>query len=282
MTVDQNVLSLARNRIKIELSERNDLLNKNISQVIAQMNARGVLHSSMTIQELAKVRSEEIKERINLAWETLYRFITTAGVSYSDDLADELKNVITGCIPEDLRGIKESPQKLMTQPTILSDLHRKSEVELYRARVNKLQIINTEIDLFVHHLKNKDKEAEQGAKQTIYINAYSTVGTIQTGDYSTATVTQTVNPQHRKEIVDLLKEIEHLISQNNILPERQKEEIIEIISDGQKEIQKKKPNISKFKSYMLTTGVTIRTIASLKPLYDMLKASLIPLGVNLP
>ena len=66
------------------------------------------------------------------------------------------------------------------------------------------------------------------------------------------------------------------------MTQTQREEIIEILSDSQKEIQKQKPNTSKFKSYMTTTGETIRTVASLKHLYDMLKTTLIPFEINLP
>ena len=204
MELDSQTLGLARQRIKLEISNRRDAFQKEISRTLESMNARGILHSSIAINALAKVRADEIKERVTLAWTILHRFITNTGVSYSENLANKLKEIIKECIPEDLEDIKESRQRLGLTPT-LSEIHRKSEVQLHSQRLNSLSIICNEIDLFVQSLKAKEQDTMSGIKQ-VNITNYSPVGAIQTGENSLANVIQNINPENR-EIVKVLEEI---------------------------------------------------------------------------
>ena len=282
MEIDNNIISLARKRILLELHERRGLLNKETSDVIEKMTSRGILHSGITIKELSRVKSEEIKLRVEKAWEVAHRFIQTAGISYSEALADELKKLVEGSMTEDLREIKESAQKLMVIETPLSDLYRKSEAQLHVVRLRELAIINTEIDLFVLHLKNKEKMDKSVSNTHVHMAPHSNVGAIQIGEYSTANIMQNINTEAQTQILQALKDIEVLINRLDSISDCPKSEIIELLHEGQEEIQKQKPNKSKLREHLSTICMSIQTIASLKPAYDLLKVGAASFGINLP
>ena len=100
--IDEKIIKIANDRIRIEIDEQNINLRREIERIKAEMSGRGVLRSGMTIKRVTDLCVETVKNRAQLVWQTLFRFITTAGISYSEDLADELKRLVAQHLPEQL------------------------------------------------------------------------------------------------------------------------------------------------------------------------------------
>jgi len=66
------------------------------------------------------------------------------------------------------------------------------------------------------------------------------------------------------------------------LPAHPKEDIVELVDEGELETRKSKPNNSRLLSIFMTVATAIQAVGSLKPAYDALKAALIAFGVQLP
>ncbi|MEW5818066.1 MAG: hypothetical protein AB1798_22075, partial [Spirochaetota bacterium] len=153
--------------------------------------------------------------------------------------------------------------------------------ELDRARNQALAKVGTEIDLFVHSLKKKADSEKNGSSSTV-LNIYSPVGSIQTGNYSIANVTQNIDTEVREQIRKILEEINLALSHSEVETTAPKSELIEIVQESQKELQKEKPDVTRLRSLLITVGTSIQVVSSLKPAYETLKQALTFIGISLP
>lgn len=278
--IDQEIAKIANDRIRIEIGEQNSRLRSEIERIKAEMSARGVLQSNMTITRVADLCVDTIKNRAQLVWQTFFRFITTAGISYSPELADELKGLVTQHLPEklgDLRGYIKQPAEMTGSPI----RHERLGQDLDRGRNQAIAKVGTEIDLFVHSLKKKADTVKNGASSTVF-NIYSPVGSIQTGDNSIANVSQNIDTEVKDQIRKALEEIISTLTRSEVQTPSPKAELIEVVQESQLEIQKEKPNVTRLKSLLTTVGTSIQVVSSLKPAYETLKQALTFLGISLP
>lgn len=278
--IDPQILKITDERIKIEIEQQNQHLRDEIKRVSAEMAARGLGHSGAMIGSISKLYKQYIKNQAHLIWQTLFRFITTSGISYSESLASDLKEIVSKYLPESFPDFKNYILKSASH--FGSDnIYNEVESDLASTRGHTLRLIGTEIDLFVYSLREKSKIKESDNKSTI-LNIYSPVGSIQTGDNAMANIIQNIDTDLKLQLDDTLKVIADGLEQLDALPAHQKHEINDIVSEGREELKKDKPNSLKLKSLLTTIGTTIQTVASMKPAYDTLKQLLTYFGVSLP
>ena len=82
--IDQEIIKIANDRIRIEIGEQNNNLLRKIDGIKAEMAGRNALRSSATVARVSDLCIETVKNRAQLIWQTLFRFITTTGISYSE------------------------------------------------------------------------------------------------------------------------------------------------------------------------------------------------------
>lgn len=278
--IDGEIIKIAHDRIRIEIGEQNNRLRTEIERIKAEMTGRGVLRSGMTIKRVSDLCIETVKNRAQLVWQTLFRFITTTGISYTEELSEELKGLVAQHLPEklgSLRGYIEQTAKLAGSP----DLHERFGQELDNARNQALDKVGTEIDLFVHSLRKKIEAEANGFPSTAF-NIYSPVGSIQTGDNSIANVTQNLDAEIKDQIGKVLEEINLTLNQSKVETPSPKGELIEVVQESQEELRKEKPNITRLRSLLTTVGTSIQVVSSLGAAYGTLKQALTFLGISLP
>ena len=119
-----------------------------------------------------------------------------------------------------------------------------------------------------------DKSDDRKEPNTTYIfNA--PVGAVQPGSHPVANVTQNmISDEMREQLIHALEAVESAVNRLEVLPGYPKEDIIDLIREGQIEIKKDKPNVTKLKGLFSTVATSIRTIASAKPAYEALKLAL--------
>jgi hypothetical protein len=278
--VDQEIVRIARDRVQLEIAEQNARLREEIERIKADMSAHGVLRSGTTLKRITDICVDAVKTRGQIAWQTYYRFLTTAGISYSNSLANELKDLVSYHLPEklgDLKGYVKQHTDLLGSPNLFDRLAH----ELDTARVATLAKMGTEIDLFVHSLHKKEQMKRQGSGATV-VNIYSPVGSIQTGDYTIAHVSQHLDVDVRATLTEALNQIAAMLADSNISLPQPKTEIVELIDEGEQELKKENPNLTKLRSLLSAVGGSIQTVASMKPAYETLRQALIFLGISLP
>ena len=92
--IDKEIVKNANNRIRIEIEEQNSRLRSEIGRFMIKMRDENAVQSNSSIRDIANLCIDTIKNRAQLIWQILFRFITTAGISYSPELSDELKGLV--------------------------------------------------------------------------------------------------------------------------------------------------------------------------------------------
>lgn len=274
------ITSIARDRVQIEIGEQSAQIRQEIERIKREMAARGKLKSGAAVKRVADLCSEAIKVRAQVAWQAYFRFYTTAGVSYSETLADELKSRVAEHLPEQLGEIKDYIKQLVEligMPQLLDHV----APELDAARRIALAKVGTEIDLFVHSLKRKQQVGETLDASTVF-NIYSPVGSIQTGNFSVANVSQTIDTEVKARLLGALSQISEQLASDEISLSQPKKEVVELVEDSRREIEKSGPNMVKLRSMLSAIGSSIQTIASMAPAYEALKQALVFVSVSLP
>ena len=264
--IDKDIIKIANERIRIEIGEQNNNLSKEIERVKAKMPF--AFMSSEMISCISDLCIVAVKNRAQLIWQVLFRFITTTGISYSEELSEELKSLVASNLPKeliDLRGY----------------INDTAGEELDIARNQAIKKVGTEIDLFIQSLRKKAAEQKNESSSTIF-NIYSPVGSIQTGDGSIANITQNIDTEVKEQIRKALEEIILTLNQSELEISCPKNELIEVVQESQDELQKEKPNTTRLKSLLTTVGTSIQVVSSLKPAYETLKQALTFLGISLP
>ena len=278
--IDPEIIKIAHDRIRIEIDEQNKWLRKEIDHVKAKMAAVHTLRSSMTIRIVYDLCRDSLKNRAQLIWQTLFRFITTAGISYSGKLSLELKELTAQHLPATMNDFDDHILQitgLSGSPKMFGQLKRKLDSE----REQALAKVGTEIDLFVHSLKRKTDQMENGSSSTVnYI--YAPAGSILTGNGSIAYINQTIDTDVKERISNVLQEIFIKLEKSEVKTPTPKDELIEIVKESKNELQKDKPNTTRLKSLLASIGTSIQVVSSLKPAYETLKQVLTLIGISLP
>lgn len=277
--LETNIVKIAKERMQIEFTDQRKRLQENIQHCINEIASKNMLNSSRTLIMIEDLCVDAITERVQRIWEILFRFVTTAGVRYSEELATELKDTVKNNIPENLNEFKGLVKRNTQRFGInVGSAHKPRLVDAYRQALAK---ISNEIDLFVLSLKRHEEIVKTGELSTT-INIYSPVGAIQTGKNAVAHVTQYIDPVIKQQIQDILVSLEKNLLKLDSLPHHPKDEIIELVQEGQSEIRKDKPNLTKIKSILSTAAISIQLVDHLKPTYEILKSVLVHLGIPMP
>ncbi len=278
--IDEQVVQLARDRIRLEISEQRVRLEKDIGRVKAEASARGVLNSGITLVRIATLCADAARDRAQIAWQTVHRFVTTAGIRYYDGLAQELKSLVDEFLPSllpDLRGYPSEEARRMGSANLIEQLQEMVD----SGRAAAVAKIHNEIDLFVVSLRSRPCPTGDRPDSPTF-NIYSPVGSIQTGANAVSYVTQTIDAATRQKLTEALNAIERDLSAIDALPSHPKAEVAEVVEEAKKELAKLEPNSTKLRSLLSTTATAIQTVASMKPAYELLKAGLAYLGITVP
>jgi hypothetical protein len=273
--LDQELLRIARKRIKCELLEDRHRLDSEIAAVKDEMTDRGMLRSSVTVKRVIRVYEDAIVRRVEIVWTTLFRFVTTPGISYSETLSDDLKAVVESFFPSQVYENSVRQDIRNSFPGADHGLRERILQDVVKFALDKTF---TEIDLFVFALKSQEKMKKEGTIPTV-VNFYSPVGSVQTGHHSVANVSQTINPDVSATLREVLDAVEEHIERLETLPGYSKTEIIEIVRESRMEAEKEKPNRAKLQGLLSTVGTAISTVGSMSETYQKLKQTFPWLGL---
>lgn len=109
----------------------------------------------------------------------------------------------------------------------------------------------------------------------------STVGAVQTGDSSVANVT-THSVQHdNAQLAAALERLSVELAKVSVLPNHDKEEIVELVSDARAELAKEKPSNAKLKAILPMVGAAVGLVSDLGGAYGAVQLAATALGYSL-
>ena len=257
------------------MAERKKLFSLELSQVHSQAAARGMLNSSVWINQIQQAHERELEVRAIIAWESLVRVHRIFGQPMINSLRNNLKGEIH----------RRIDQLMIELTTSLDDRTHRSGVNIsaslldaHRAVTEKHDI---EVDLYVDSLSIKDEEKTNGAVMQHY-NFYGAVGSVQTGANVTANVIQNLDPDDRASLSSAIQQVRDVLSNVSTLGVQERRELLEIVDECMLQMSTSTPNNTKLFTMFNVLGIAIQSIASAQPAYQALKAAVLTLGITLP
>lgn len=275
--LDHQVTDLADRFIQVEFDERRKILSRAVLDVAQRTNSRGILNSSIHLDQVIQLCELEIDVRARIVLQIHIKVLADLAMVPYEGLAQDLKERLRYFLPHhsDYTGHAGDLAQKLDLLNRLQALAAKWEHAIKRT--------DAEIDLFVTgHLRRAKEMSSRNPAGGVTYNFNSPVGAFQLGAGAVATVIQTVQSADREALMKALDLLRDTILREDKIVTFDKIEVLELIEDGKVEVQKPKPNGTKLTSIMNTVSNAIQTVGTLQSAYQMLKASLLPFGIMLP
>ena len=275
--LDPKIAGLARPMIQVQFDERRKQVERDIGQVASEAVMAGAGRSGILIVEIREICAREVGIRALLIWQALVRVMSNLGVEPDENLAAALKNEVENYSPRALADLTD----ILNKNT--RNIGCGEPEPLESAWGQAMRKVYAEIDLFVASLfANTQRKQKQPDSSRSVFNFYSPVGVFQTGAGATAGVTQIFGSQEQEALIRALDLVKQNLINSEGLAGDLREEMLDLIEEGQTEVKKPKPNGMRIQSVLMAVATTIQTVGSLQPAYQALKAALLPLGIFLP
>jgi len=108
------------------------------------------------------------------------------------------------------------------------------------------------------------------------------IGSVQTGANAVANVVQHLDSNERASLTTALQQFKDAIEIELCLTEPDRQKLLNIAQECTSEIESESPNDTKLRDIFNVLGTTIQAFASAPTAYQVLKASFIACGINLP
>jgi hypothetical protein len=266
-----SLMVIARNRIALELQDRQDAHRSAFGDLKAKYSAKGTLASSFAQAALDQAIGAEYRIRAMMIWQVLGRALSGDQFSGSLQVGAQLKSIVeeflrTGCgdLERDhafLHGlVRESPHMRSI------DFWRESAYE--RAA--------SEIDLTLVNVGRVE------ARGGTVVNIYQPSGIVQTGIGSTATWTQNLGASERDTVRRALKAAEQALQGSVGDSNEEMRPVLEVIQDAKAEMDRNQPNVPRLQGAFMTIATTVQALGSAAPAYQLLRGAAALFGVTLP
>lgn len=277
--LDPKVSELARKMIEVQFDKRSEQLRRDILRVTNEMAIKGVTDSTMTLSQYYNLYTDEIGIRVNIVWEELKNILPAMELHPSEDLASYLKKEIEKYLSTIIADFNDDWRKRTTQIQSLAYFEQWDNFN--SAYDQALKRANAEIDLFVHSLGRTKGKGQSDFPQNVY-NFNAPVVAVQTGQGSTANVTQIISSDDKEALLQALDDIKKYLESGGNLSGFSKEEVLELAEESRAEVEKRNPNSSRLKTYLIGIAISIQTAAGLKPAYEVIKLVLSHFHIFLP
>lgn len=275
----QTECDIARRMIEVKFYERQEQIRKEIGQIKVRMVNQGLSFSSGHYKEAEELCAHELSIRASIAWQTLKHVLSTAGLTPSDTLADDLKTEVQNYLIQERSEFQSKLEEWGSRGSM------SSAVPLLKAQDIALKRVGAEIDLWMIELQIRaeaiSSSPAEAQQPPISIGEVHGGFIFQTGPGATASVT-IISSENREAILQAIERVKKEIEDAADLPGLNKEEIGEILEEISSEAQKDEPNGLRLGSLFAGAIAAISAFASLRPAYQTLKGAAALLGINLP
>lgn len=277
--LDDRSTDLARRTIEVALEERWTPLSRQTLEIASEAIRHGAYGGSRFLVQIIGLYKAELDIQASIAWGHLQRVLANVGIGRMDTLAADLKDFMGETIERVaaslLDHINNSPPFKNKQTNIIEPVKPLNE-----AKDHALSKVGCEIDLYVAGLEQAAHQTQEGG--TTHVSVYGgQVGILQTGNFSSASMTVTLDSNSKREIMAALQAVENTLRGIQETP-FDKAEVLELVQDSRAEADKPKPNLTRLKGALLGIAASIQSVAALRPAYETLKGALALVGVTLP
>jgi hypothetical protein len=271
------VVNVARNGIRVALDERREILGYEIPNLKAQFSLQGAsIYGTPYLHAVKRRVASEFKIRANIAWQNWSRALSTQQTVPLADLRSTLISEIelplrTDATSGDLAGHYHEAVRFIRGLSEPADT-------LDRMRQQAVEQITVEIDFAILAAT----KAQPAGSEAVTFNNYGSIGVVQTGAGSTASVQQSIGAAESETILLALDAVQKSLSAATELADRERVQIEEVVVEVRQELAKPQPNPLRVRGALTAVATTIQTLGSSAAAYTLVKGALALLGVHLP
>ena len=274
--LDANVKTRIREYIQAETAPRARTLDLALLEVQDKFSARGVLQSSMAIQGYARVAQDELAVRAKIIWTAIRRSHASMVGQANERTLDDLRQQVEEFMYE---HIKQAAARASARA-------KWGDSEKWRLMIQQevtkrgqelIASLDVEAQFYVDELKRAEKAAAAGSASGVSI--YGSVGAVQTGTFATAHVS--LSGPESKRLQEALESLRQAVEQNAEIETEQRAQAVELVSDATAAVKAEKPNAPKISGLLGGLAQTVRTVASLRGAWEVVRDAAIAVGIPL-
>jgi predicted methyltransferase MtxX (methanogen marker protein 4) len=110
--MNPEVLSVVEKRVVQDIEDRHKALSHELAQLWANMSARGVLQSSMTVMQSLDAIGNEFRVRVSLVWNALARALDAKRIVLTETLTSEVKERLADLLDNTRRILQSITKRL--------------------------------------------------------------------------------------------------------------------------------------------------------------------------
>lgn len=259
--------------IQVRLEERRREFPRELIAIAHRLSARGLLKSSVHVQESQRAHERELEVRGILIWESIVRIHRTLGSSLAPILRDELKALFKAHLGPEFSELAAS----FEAGRVRSGMSMSADLAEAKARVFATH--DVEIDLYVDSLGLTSESAPPVAAS---YNFYGNVGAVQTGAHAVANTVQNLGAEDVAALRSAIEQVREAIASAASVPDKQRAELLELATDVHEQLSRPDGNGTRMLATLNVLATAVQGIASAQPAYAAIRAALLPLGVTLP
>ena len=265
--MNEKIRELFVKKMELILDKRKNDAAAAATRERGEMNARGLLHSSVTELRVKSTYEGIYEEICQEAWSELEKIAVTIGVTPDENLADELRSVFDQ-VMEPLAGryVGALGRKRSTTGAISGEIAVDAEAAFRRSR----EIVGTEIEVFSNKAETMD--SQRGDNIHIEQSGSGTVVAMQQGNHSTATVTQNIDTAG----LDALRSaLESLFERF-----REHEKLAPLIEEAKAEAAKPQPLLTRIRDRLNEIKMWIGVAREGKELFEAAEDAAVQCGME--
>ncbi len=264
--LDAEFVNSAINFIMQDLMDKEHFLMRDYEEVLKEMEAKNMLHSSITIDRMNELCAESIRSRMQDSWRILAVLIKEAGISYSDDLEAQLVKILEDILVGEFADIKQLFDRTASMAHPAEPAIKQFEARLGQVSFSEFNLLRREVADFVSRLKSGFAEVQAEAAPSVE------------DEHADKWLGRGMDAQD--DLKNVLFSLEFGI--NTTEEPLPKAELIELVRAIRSELDRPEANDSKLQGLLTTVGTSIRNVPSLFEVYEDLREILAEMGTVLP
>lgn len=271
--LDANARTRIREYINAELGPRERTLDIALRDAQSSFVARGVLNSSMAIQGYARVGRDELTVRAKVIWAAIRRSHASMVGDASDTTLDDLHQQIAEFMDEQTKRVAQ------TTSARAATMHDREKwlAFIEKEITDRAQELVANLDIEAQFYVDELKKA--GDESTPEMRFYGPVGAVQTGPLATAYISQSSAESQR--LLETLDALRKEVEKNGEMETEQRDQAVELVNDTVAAVTAEKPNTYKVTGLLGGLGQTIRTVASLRGAWEVVRDAAAAIGIPL-
>jgi hypothetical protein len=271
-----DVINCIRETQNVELPPRDRDVAAAVQAAVRRLRARG--GGGSVLHERLRIGIGELDVRAEIIWRVIQRCHTTAGTPADERLADGLQQQVA--------------EHLTAQSAVVRDLVDATTLQDWPEQVRNLipggmlTRRNELIGKFGNEVRFYVRDAEQAARAQPaatgqgHVTIVGNVGAVQTGPYATAQIH--VDAAGSARMIEALERLHAALPQTADMTGEQREQSADVIGDLVAASRAPRLNGPKIAGLLNGLAVTVQTVASLRPAWDIVRNAARAMGIPVP